>query len=41
MGLESRVVSTYPLGDQELMCRHLNKVVNDWVDDYRRSRTEV
>jgi hypothetical protein len=41
MGLESRVVSTFPLGDQELMCRHLNKMVNDWVDDYRRSRAEV
>jgi hypothetical protein len=41
MGLESRVVSTFPLGDQEFMCRHLNKVVNDWVCDYRRSRAEV
>ena len=41
MGLESRVVSTFPLGDQELMCRHLNKVVNDWVRDYQRSRAEV
>jgi hypothetical protein len=40
MGLESRVVSTFPLGDQEFMCRHLNKVVHDWVDDYRRSRAE-
>ena len=41
MGLESRVVSAFPLGDQELMCRHLNKVVNDWVRDYQRSRAEV
>jgi glycine betaine catabolism A len=41
MGLESRAVSSFPLGDQEIMCRHLNKVVNDWVDDYRRSRAEV
>jgi hypothetical protein len=41
MGLESRVVSNFPLGDQELMCRHLNKVVYDWVHDYQRSRAEV
>ena len=41
MGLESRAVSRFPLGDQELMCRHLNKVVNDWVDDYRRKHAEV
>jgi phenylpropionate dioxygenase-like ring-hydroxylating dioxygenase large terminal subunit len=41
MGLESRVVSAFPLGDQELMCRHLNKVVNDWVDEYQRSRAEA
>jgi len=41
MGLESRAVTTFPLGDQELMCRHLNKVVNDWVDDYRRKHLEV
>jgi hypothetical protein len=41
MGLESRVVSAFPLGDQELMCRHLNKVVNDWVRDYQRSRAEA
>ena len=40
MGLESRVVTAFPLGDQELMCRHLNKVVNDWVDDYRRKHAE-
>jgi len=41
MGLESRAVTSFPLGDQELMCRHLNKVVNDWVSDYNRSRAEV
>src|SRR5262249_31692590 len=34
MGLESRVVSTFPLGDQEFICRHLNNVVNDCVRDY-------
>jgi Rieske 2Fe-2S family protein len=41
MGLESRAVSAFPLGDQELMCRHLNKVINEWVRDYQRSRSEV
>ena len=40
MGLESRVVTSFPLGDQELMCRHLNYVVNKWVDDYRRKHVE-
>jgi hypothetical protein len=40
MGLESRVVSAFPLGDQEFMCRHLNKVVGNWVDDYQRKHTE-
>ena len=38
MGLESRVVTAFPLGDQEFMCRHLNKVVYDWVDDYKRKQ---
>ena len=41
MGLESRAVSAFPLGDQEFMVRHLNKVVYDWVDDYQRARAEV
>lgn len=41
MGLESRAVSSFPLGDQEILCRHLNKMVNDWVDDYRRDHAEV
>ena len=36
--LESRVVTSFPLSDQEFMCRHLHKVVADWVDDYRRER---
>jgi hypothetical protein len=38
MGLESRAVTTFPLGDQEFMCRHLNKMVNTWVDDYQRKQ---
>jgi len=41
MGLESRAVSTFPLGDQELMCRHLNKVVHDWVAEYQRAGAEA
>jgi phenylpropionate dioxygenase-like ring-hydroxylating dioxygenase large terminal subunit len=40
MGLESRVVTAFPLGDQEFMCRHLNKVVNSWVADYQRKQAE-
>ncbi len=35
--LESRVVSTFPLGDQEVLCRHLHKVTADWVSDYERA----
>jgi hypothetical protein len=38
MGLESRVVSTYPIGDQEFMCRHGNKMINNWVEDYKRKQ---
>ena len=38
MGLESRVVSSFPLGDQEVLCRHLNKVVGEWVDGLRASK---
>jgi phenylpropionate dioxygenase-like ring-hydroxylating dioxygenase large terminal subunit len=38
MGLESRAASAFPLGDQEFMVRHLNKVVDEWVRDQQRSR---
>ena len=34
--LESRAVSTFPLCDQEVLCRHLHKVTGEWVDDYRK-----
>ena len=34
--LESRVVTAFPLNDQEILCRHLHKVAADWVDDYTR-----
>jgi phenylpropionate dioxygenase-like ring-hydroxylating dioxygenase large terminal subunit len=40
MGLESRVVTTFPLGDQEFMCRHLNRVVHNWVEDYERKQAK-
>jgi len=30
-----------PLGDQEVLCRHLHKVAGEWVDDYKRQLTEV
>jgi len=36
--LESRVVTTFPLNDQEILCRHLHKVAADWVDEYQRER---
>ena len=39
--LESRVVTAFPLNDQEILCRHLHKVAADWVDDYRRENLEV
>jgi glycine betaine catabolism A len=38
MGLESRVVSRFPLSDQEFAVRHFHKVVGDWVDAYRREQ---
>jgi phenylpropionate dioxygenase-like ring-hydroxylating dioxygenase large terminal subunit len=39
--LESRVVTAFPLNDQEILCRHLHKVAADWVDDYQRERAGV
>ena len=30
--LESRVVTAFPLNDQEILCRHLHKVAAEWVD---------
>ena len=32
--LQSRVVSEFPLCDQEVLCRHLHKVAHDYVDAY-------
>jgi len=39
--LESRVVKSFPLNDQEILCRHLHKVAADWIDDYARERAGV
>jgi glycine betaine catabolism A len=41
MMLEARVIDRFPLGDQEVLCRHLHKVAADWVDDYTRERAGV
>jgi phenylpropionate dioxygenase-like ring-hydroxylating dioxygenase large terminal subunit len=39
--LESRVVDGFPLGDQEVLCRHLHTVVANWVDDYRHEHANA
>jgi hypothetical protein len=39
--LESRVVTAFPLNDQEILCRHLHKVAADWISDYERELAEV
>ena len=38
--LESRAVSTFPLCDQEVLCRHLHQVAKEWVDEYQH-KSEV
>jgi phenylpropionate dioxygenase-like ring-hydroxylating dioxygenase large terminal subunit len=39
--LESRAVQQFPLNDQEVLCRHLHKVAQDWVQDYQKTRAGV
>ena len=40
--LESRVIERFPLMDQEVLCRHMHKVAQEWVDDYKKQQhTEV
>ena len=34
--LETGVVDEFPLNDQEILVRHLHKMVGDWVADYQR-----
>ena len=36
--LETRWVDRFPLNDQEVLCRHLHKVVGDWVDEHEGAR---
>ncbi|GGU94088.1 (2Fe-2S)-binding protein [Actinomadura cremea] len=38
MMLETRYVDRFLLNDQEILCRHLHKVVGDWVDDHEGAR---
>jgi hypothetical protein len=39
--LESGVVDRFPLGDQEILCRHLHAVVAQWVDDRQNAPAAV
>jgi phenylpropionate dioxygenase-like ring-hydroxylating dioxygenase large terminal subunit len=39
--LESRVLTGYPLGDQEVLCRHLHRTAVDWVNSYQRQLSGV
>jgi phenylpropionate dioxygenase-like ring-hydroxylating dioxygenase large terminal subunit len=32
--LETRWIERFPLNDQEVLCRHLHKVVGEWLDEY-------
>jgi phenylpropionate dioxygenase-like ring-hydroxylating dioxygenase large terminal subunit len=36
--LESRAVTSFPLMDQEVLCRHLHKVTVEWVEDYKTEK---
>ena len=38
--LEYGIVDEFPLSDQEILVRHLHKVVVDWVSEYQGSRRE-
>jgi Rieske 2Fe-2S family protein len=38
MMLESRAATTFPINDQEILCRHLHKVVADCVTRYQREQ---
>jgi phenylpropionate dioxygenase-like ring-hydroxylating dioxygenase large terminal subunit len=39
--LETGILDGFPLSDQEILVRHLHKVVGDWVADYQRDRMPV
>ena len=36
MGLESRVLESYVLNDQEVLVRNFHQVVGEWVEEYQR-----
>jgi phenylpropionate dioxygenase-like ring-hydroxylating dioxygenase large terminal subunit len=36
--LESRTITTFPLNDQEVLCRHLHKVAVETVNEYQREK---
>jgi len=37
--LDAGVLASFPLGDQEILVRHLHKTARDWVEAYRRERS--
>jgi nitrite reductase/ring-hydroxylating ferredoxin subunit len=39
--LETGVIDHFPLNDQEILVRHLHKVVGDWVGEYQRESNPV
>ena len=39
--LETGVVDEFPLNDQEILVRHLHKVVVEWVEEYQREHDLV
>jgi hypothetical protein len=40
LGLESGVIGTFPLNDQEVLVRNFHQVVGDWVAQDQRERTK-
>jgi phenylpropionate dioxygenase-like ring-hydroxylating dioxygenase large terminal subunit len=39
--LESRAVTSFPLGDQEILLRQLHHTTHEWVDEYETSLKEL
>jgi hypothetical protein len=39
--LESRVVTEFPLNDQEILLRLLHKAAHDYVDEYQGRKPET
>jgi hypothetical protein len=39
--LEYGIVDDFPLSDQEILVRHLHKVVVDWVESYRQEHASA